>query len=138
MLVSLNAPTVAVIVVEPAATVVAMPELLTVVTDGDEELQVTPVDRSWLLPSLYVAVAVNCRLMPMPRVRSSGVTVMDTMLGAVTVTLVDWETPANEAETVVDPAATAASNPLASIVAVAVEEELHVTRVVRSDVLPSL
>ena len=138
MLVSLNAPTVAVIVVAPAATEVAMPELLTVVTDGDEELQVTPVDRSWLLPSLYVAVAVNCRLIPMPSVRSSGVTVMDTMLGAVTVTLVDWETPANEAETFVDPAATAVIIPLASIVAVAVEEELQVTRAVRSEVLPSL
>ena len=135
---SLNAPTVAVIVVEPAATVVAMPELLMVVTDGDEELQVTPVDKSWLLPSLYVAVAVNCRLMPMPRVRSSGVTVMDTMLGAVTVTLVDWEIPAKVAETFVDPAATAVSNPLASIVAVAVEEELQVTKAVRSEVLPSL
>lgn len=138
MLVSLNAPTVAVIVVEPAATVVAMPELLMVVTDGDEELQVTPVDKSWLLPSLYVAVAVNCRLMPMPRVRPSGVTVMDTMLGAVTVTLVDWEIPAKVAETFVDPAATAVSNPLASIVAVAVEEELQVTKAVRSEVLPSL
>ena len=138
MLVSLNAPTVAVIVVEPAATVVAMPELLMVVTDGDEELQVTPVDKSWLLSSLYVAVAVNCRLMPMPRVRSSGVTVMDTMLGAVTVTLVDWEIPAKVAETFVDPAATAVSNPLASIVAVAVEEELQVTKAVRSEVLPSL
>ena len=138
MLVSLNAPTVAVIVVEPAATVVAMPELLMVVTDGDEELQVTPVDKSWLLPSLYVAVAVNCRLMPMPRVRSSGVTVMDPMLGAVTVTLVDWEIPAKVAETFVDPAATAVSNPLASIVAVAVEEELQVTKAVRSEVLPSL
>jgi len=138
VLVSLNAPTVAVIVVEPAATVVAMPELLMVVTDGDEELQVTPVDKSWLLPSLYVAVAVNCRLMPMPRVRSSGVTVMDTMLGAVTVTLVDWEIPAKVAETFVDPAATAVSNPLASIVAVAVEEELQVTKAVRSEVLPSL
>lgn len=85
-----------------------------------------------------MAVAVNRRLMPMPRVRSPGVTVMDTMLGAVTVTLVDWETPANEAETLVDPAATAASNPLALIAAVAVEEELHETTVVRSEVLPSL
>jgi hypothetical protein len=138
VLVSLNAPTVAVMVVEPAATVVAKPEPLIVAAAVDEEAQLTPLDKSWLLPSLYVAVAVNCTLMPMPRVRSPGVTVMDTTLGAVTVTLVDWETPANEAETVVDPAATAASNPLASIVAVAVEEELHVTRVVRSEVLPSL
>jgi hypothetical protein len=52
VLVSLNAPTAAVIVVEPAARVVAIPELLMVVTDEDEELHVTPVDKSWLLPSL--------------------------------------------------------------------------------------
>ena len=58
--------------------------------------------------------------------------------GAVTVTLVDCDTPANVAETLVDPAATAVSNPLASIVAVAVDEELHVTSAVRSEVLPSL
>ena len=81
---------------------------------------------------------MNCRLTPMPWVKPSGVTVMDTMLGAVTVTLVDCDTPANVAETLVDPAATAVSNPLASIVAVAVDEELHVTRAVRSEVLPSL
>jgi hypothetical protein len=76
--------------------------------------------------------------MPMPRVKSSGVTVMDTMLGAVTVTLVDWETPANVAEMFVDPAATAVSNPLVIIVAVEVEEEFQLTRAVRSEELPSL
>jgi hypothetical protein len=76
--------------------------------------------------------------MPMPCVTPSGVTVMDTMLGAVTVTLVDCETPAKETETFVVPAETAVSIPMASIVAVAVEEELQVTRAVRSEVLPSL
>ena len=81
---------------------------------------------------------MNCKLMPMPWVRSSGVTVMETILGAVTVTLVVCDTPPNVAEMFVDPAATAVSNPLASIVAVAVEEELHATRAVRSEVLPSL
>lgn len=137
-LVSENAPTVAVIVVAPAATVVASPEPLMVATEVDEEVQVTPLDKSWLLPSLYVAVAVNCWLMPMARVRPTGVTAMDTIVGAVTVTVVDCETPAKDAETLVEPAATAVSNPLASMVAIAVEEELQVTRVVRSEVLPSL
>jgi hypothetical protein len=74
----------------------------------------------------------------MPRVKPTGVTAMDTMLGAVTVTVVDCETPAKAAETFVEPAAIAVSNPLALTVAVVVEEELHVTRVVRSEVLPSL
>ena len=46
VLVSENAPTVAVIVVEPAATVVAMPELLMVAAEVDEEVHVTPLDKS--------------------------------------------------------------------------------------------
>ncbi len=51
-MVSVNAPTVAVMVVEPAATVVAEPELSMVATVGEDEVQVTPVARSWLDPSL--------------------------------------------------------------------------------------
>jgi len=50
--VSVKEPTVAVIVVEPAATVVAKPELLMVATVGEEEVQVTPLTRSALEPSL--------------------------------------------------------------------------------------
>lgn len=53
-------PTVAVIVVLPALTVVTKPVLLTVATEVEEELQVTPLDKSWLEPSLYVAVALYC------------------------------------------------------------------------------
>jgi hypothetical protein len=52
VLVSENAPAVAVIVVAPAATVVASPEPLMVAAEVDEEVQVTPLDKSWLLPSL--------------------------------------------------------------------------------------
>jgi len=43
---SVSDPTVAVIVVDPAAMVVAMPELLMLATEFDEELQVTPAARS--------------------------------------------------------------------------------------------
>lgn len=50
--VSLNVPRVAVMSLEPAATVVTSPELLTVATDGTDELQVTPDDKSELEPSL--------------------------------------------------------------------------------------
>ncbi len=51
-LVSLNEPTVAVIVVCPAPTVVAKPELLMVATEVEDELQVTPLTRSCDEPSL--------------------------------------------------------------------------------------
>jgi hypothetical protein len=50
--VSVKDPKVAVTVVEPAATVATNPLLSTVATEVDEELQVTPLDKSALLPSL--------------------------------------------------------------------------------------
>ena len=43
---SVNEPTVAVIVVVPAATVVERPEVLIVATVVEDELQVTPAERS--------------------------------------------------------------------------------------------
>ena len=52
VLVSLREPTVAVIVVMPAATVVINPELLMAATEVDDELQVTPPTRSSVDPSL--------------------------------------------------------------------------------------
>jgi hypothetical protein len=51
---------VAVIVTCPAATVVANPELLIVAVFVSEELQVMPLVKSALDPSLYVAVATYC------------------------------------------------------------------------------
>ncbi len=50
--VSVNVPTVAVMVVWPAATVVARPELLTVAIDALEDVHVTPELKSAELPSL--------------------------------------------------------------------------------------
>jgi hypothetical protein len=49
---SVSAPRVAVIFVFPAATVVITPEPFTVATDVEDEVHVTPLDRSELLPSL--------------------------------------------------------------------------------------
>lgn len=51
-LVSLNEPTVAVIVVEPAPTVAASPVVSTLATDGEEEFQLTPLLKSALVPSV--------------------------------------------------------------------------------------
>lgn len=50
--VSLSEPTLAVMVAVPAARVVASPELLIMATPGAEELQVTPLTRSCVEPSL--------------------------------------------------------------------------------------
>jgi len=136
--VSVNEPTFAVIVVEPAATVVASPDPLMEAVAGVEDVQVTPLVKSKLEPSVYVAVAVYCWLMPMARVKPTGVTEMEAMLGAVTARLVDCETPAKLAEMLVVPAATAVTMPLEVMVAVAVADELHETTFVISALLPSL
>lgn len=76
--------------------------------------------------------------MPIPKVSPSGVTAIETMLGAVTVRIVVWVKPPNAAEIVVVPAARELTTPLALIVAVAFKDELHETRLVRSELLPSL
>jgi len=76
--------------------------------------------------------------MPMLNVKPTGVTEMEAIVGAVIVAIVDFVTLPSVAEIVVDPAATPISNPCASIVAAAVEDEPQVTNAVRSRLLPSL
>ena len=76
--------------------------------------------------------------MPMARVKSSGVTEMDVMVGAVTVTKVDLETLPRVAVMVAVPAATPPTRPAASTFALAMVEEDQVTRLVRSRLLPPL
>ena len=138
VLVSLTAPTVAVMVACPAPTVVARPALLMLTTEVEDELQVTPLARSCDEPSLYVAVAMYCELMPMPRVSPSGVIVIAVIVGAVIVSVVEPVMLPSVAEIVVVPADTPTATPLAPIVAAAAEEEFHATRAVRSRLLPSL
>ena len=53
-------PEVAVTMDVPTATAVARPMLLTVATDVFDDLQVTCTVISWLVPSEYIPVAVNC------------------------------------------------------------------------------
>ena len=77
-------------------------------------------------------------MMPMARVKSSGVTEMDVMVGAVTVTEADLETLPRVAVMVAVPAAIPLTRPAASTVALAMVEEDQVTRLVRSRLLPSL
>lgn len=76
--------------------------------------------------------------MPIPRVRPSGLTAIETIVGALTVSEVDPLTVPKVAETVVVPAATPLASPFASIVATLVADELQVTSAVRSRLLPSL
>ena len=57
-------PKVAMMVAVPAATAVTRPLLLTVATDGSDELQVTWVVISLIVPSEYMPVALNCWVTP--------------------------------------------------------------------------
>ncbi len=69
-------PKVAVIVVSPAATVVAKPLLSIVATDELEEVHVTCVVISWVVPSEYMPKAVNCPVMSAGSLEFLGVTDM--------------------------------------------------------------
>lgn len=78
-----------------------------------------------------------CCPTPIASVISSGVTEIEVMLGAVTVTDVDPVTEPSVAVIVAEPAFTPFTRPAASTVAFAIVEELHVTRSVMSQVLAS-
>ena len=68
VVVSETPPRVAVMVVVPTATEVALPllpsALLTVATEAVEELQLTDPVRSWVVLSEKVPVALNCWVAP--------------------------------------------------------------------------
>jgi hypothetical protein len=75
--------------------------------------------------------------MPMARVKSTGVMEIEEIVGALTVNVVDPVIPPMLADTVVVPGATPVASPLISTVATGVELDFHVTRAVRSLLLPS-
>ena len=62
-------PEVAVMIAVPAATAVTRPLLLTVATDGFDELQVTCVVISLIVPYEYLPMAVNCWVTPAGMIR---------------------------------------------------------------------
>ena len=91
-------PRVAVIVAVPAAVPVTRPwlpvALLTGASVGSEEVHVTDVVRSLVVPSEKVPVAVSGLLVLLAIDESAGVTVIEVSTAAVTVTVVFPDTPA--------------------------------------------
>ena len=63
---------------------------------------------------------------------------MEVIVGAFTLTVVDPLMPPRLAEILADPTATAVANPVLSMLAIAGVEDVHVTRAVKSRLLPSL
>jgi hypothetical protein len=76
-------PELACMLVLPVPTVLARPALLIVATVAFDELHVTELLRSCVLPSLYVPVAVNCCVRPLATDPLAGVTESDTRLGGL-------------------------------------------------------
>jgi hypothetical protein len=68
--------------------------LLTSAIPALEELQVTDVVRSCVVPSEKTPVAVNCAFVPLAMEEPVGVTVIELRVAAVTVTVVEPVTPA--------------------------------------------
>ena len=124
-------------VVEPADTAVARPLLLIVATPVFDELQVDWAVISRLVPSEYVQVAVNCLVVPAGTLGRSGVIAIELNVTAVTVRVVLSEDVPNVAVMFVVPAATAVARPPLLIVAVPGVDELQVTCVVISRLVPS-
>ena len=131
---------VAVMVVVPVATPVARPVLApTVATDVLDEVQVTSMLISWVVPSEYVPVAVSCWATPTGTLGLAGVTAMEDRVTEEedTVRVTRPEMLPEVAIMFAVPAATAVARPLLAIVATDELDELHVTWVVISWLVPS-
>jgi len=123
----------------PAAAAVAKPDELIVAVDGVPELHVALVVTFCVLPSLYVPVAVNCRVAPVTSVGFAGVIAIDCSVAAVPVRVAMFDvTLLSVAVMFVEPTPVTVARPPAAIVAAAVFEDVHVTCVVRFCVVLSL
>jgi hypothetical protein len=81
-------------VVRPTLVPVTNPVGLTVARVMSAEVQLTDCVRSSVLRSEKTPVAVNCREVPLAIEGFGGVIAIDVSVAAVTVTVVDPETPA--------------------------------------------
>jgi hypothetical protein len=128
-------PEVTLMVAVPGAMAVARPVLSTVATVVFEEVQVTCVVISWLVPSVYGPEAANCWVTPTGTLGLTGVTDMEDTedrVAEVTVRAVAPEIVPEVAVMTATPAAMALPRPLLSTVATGVLLEVQVTRVVIS------
>jgi len=130
-------PEAALMVAEPVATAVARPLPLTVATDGLDEVQKTCLVRSWLVPSEYMPDAVNCWMAPTGTLGLAGVTDMEDRIAEVTVRVVLPGMVPEMAVMVAVPATAAVAKPLRLTVATGVLDEIQMTSVVISWVVPS-
>ena len=91
-----------------------------------------------MLPSLYVPVAANCRVVPRANKGLAGVTAIETRIGWPTVSVAEPVIDPEPAVIVDAPTPTPVARPPAAMVATDVKDELHVTLLDRFWMLPSL
>ena len=130
------APTLALTVVVPLATVVARPVLSIEATELSDEAHATRSVRSCALPSVKVPVAMNCCVVSTVTDGAAGVTAIEVRIGLI-VKVFDPVTPPVVAEIVVVPLAIPVARP-ETIEATFGELDDHVVRLVRFLLLPSL
>jgi hypothetical protein len=129
-------PDAAVIVVVPVPKLVANPLASTEATALDEDDQLTD-DNNCVLPSSKLPTALNCSVLPNAIERFAGLTEIEIRCAGTTVsTLLSLNDP-TVAVIVVEPAATVVASPFPSTVATDVEDELQVTPLFRSELVPS-
>jgi len=112
----------------PGAAAVTRPAvpaaLLTAATAGVEDLQVTRLVRSCVWLSEYRPVAVNCRMVPFTSVGAAGVSPIETKEVAVTLSVVETDTPSAAAKIVAEPTLRAVTRPVVEIEATPGSEEV--------------
>jgi len=134
----LTPESVAVIVADPAALVVAIPDADIVAAAVFDELQLAAPVRSFVEPSLYCPVAVNCCVSPLAMEGAAGVTAIDTNDAVVTVKVAVPTSDPEVAVMLLVPCATAVATPVCRMVACAGVPDAQVTDEVRSWVLLSV
>lgn len=135
--VPLTDPEVAVMVTEPVPVLVARPDALIDATLTFDDDHVTDVS-CCVLPSLKKPVATNCWSVPRAIEGDAGVTEIETMLAATTVSVAVSLKDPIVAVMVTVPGPAVVARPLLSMPATVLSEELQVTPLERSCDEPSL
>lgn len=131
-------PEVATTLAVPLACPVTMPEALTFTTPAGDTLQTTAFVKSCVLPSVNVPIADNCSLAPVAMDELAGITASETRAADVTARLAEPLNPPKVAVMLVVPTATLLATPAEVMVATDVADDVQLTELVRSRLLPSL
>src|SRR5215470_5330154 len=124
---------------EPSADPVAKPVALMFTIVGLEEAHVAVFVRFWVLPSLNVPVAVNCKVVPLGIEEFPALTLIDCSVAAVTASAKLLEViPLWVAVILLEPMAAPVARPVALMLTAVGFELPHVAVLVRFCALPSL